>query len=248
MCLAMVDHEFSESDDLLAIREVVASLHSKDEHRCDMYTAGAGWGAHQLCKPQRPFTTSHSCFFISFGISTDWSFDTNVSSEYSCAGLALDPTVNLPVNLTEQVIFLKLGATSLTEVPFPTISVPRLRKWFGHDLYVLKMDCEGCEYSLAYDVAAEDPLFFRHVQQLNIELHLPKTFMSSDKHVYGLGRLFRMLHLAGLHLVHHDSGECSPADQAAGCHEMFLTTGFPCAPGCISLLFHKEHLLSISKS
>ena len=45
--------------------------------------------------------------------------------------------------------------------------VRALRRALGHPhLAVLKMDCEGCEFTLARDILAHDPLFFGRVDQV----------------------------------------------------------------------------------
>ena len=196
-----------EAADLTELTVFATKLNSSPLHipeQCNLTLFGLGFGEHYLCG--NLFPRAGRCRFISVGISNDWSFDTALSS-LSCSGLALDPTVNLPTILVPGVLFLKLGAYSHNHsgnIRFDTISMPRLRKWYGHPLSILKMDCEGCEYALAETIERDDPNFFRHVSQFSVELHLPSYFMRSDDDVYRLGRLLRLIRQSGLRFVHHD--------------------------------------------
>lgn len=152
--------------------------------------------------------------------------------------MALDPTVNYPENLLPGVKFLKKGANlPHPRIEGPFLSIPKLRKEMGHPIFALKMDCEGCEYSLAVDIQKDDPDFFLSVLQFNFEVHLPKAFASTDTDVYNLGRLFRLMYLSDMKLVHVDDGRCGPPEQQEGCHPLLNSTGFPCEPGCRSYLF-----------
>jgi len=131
-----------------------------EQNKCSFRKYGTGWGAHELCEVK----PSNNCKFVSFGISSDYTFDTDMANTAKCKGLALDPTVNHPSKLHDNVWFLNMGATSLEQMPSSWIvtSVPALLKWVKWDyIDVLKMDCEGCEYAIARDVLTEDPAFFR---------------------------------------------------------------------------------------
>ena len=233
-CFALFRREAEDLEEIKRVGDVLRRLNGSDP-LCKLENFGTDWGTHTLCAEH---LHRRSCHFLSFGISNDWSFDTHLS-KINCSGLALDPSVHLPSLLTPGVLFLKIGANSLGPVDWQSVSVPLLRRWYNHRLSALKMDCEGCEYSLSVDVSADDPLFFHHIYQLNIELHLPRSFMASDEHVYKLGRLFRQLRSAGHNLAHYDGGSCSPSDEALGCLPLFNNTGFPCLPGCVSLLFSR---------
>ena len=144
---------------------------------CKLQAVGSNWGRHYLCKylpAQQP------CYFISVGISRDYSFDRSLYNNFGCHGLALDPTVNYMANLTDGVIFLKAGVNSpKKDSNWVSYSVPSLRRWLGNrNLFALKMDCEGCEYSLADDIITEDIHFFRHVYQFNLEIHVPRILQT----------------------------------------------------------------------
>ena len=179
------------------------------------------------------------CYFLSFGVANDYSFETSLHNLKNCSGISLDPSVDHPIHITPGVIFLKTGANTLFPLPngWTSWSVPAFRKWYGHYLYVLKMDCEGCEYALARDILQDDPSFFHYILQFSIEIHTPKTFMQSYNDIYLLGRLYRLLQEAGLQLVHVDSGSCHPKLEREGCFNLLAETGFLCNPGCRSYLF-----------
>lgn len=236
------EYSFSHEDDLLALKQVVDDLKKLPVSKkvCYPVDFGTNYGAHKLC-PLYPYNEHFPCHFLSFGIQNDYSFDEALQKRYNCSGIAFDPTVTLPEQLLPGVRFVKAGANSPV---LPTegtyLSVPKIRKEYGHPIYALKMDCEGCEYSLAPDILADDPNFFLSVLQFNFEVHLPLSFAKTDNDVYNLGRLFRLMYNAGMHLVDVDGGNCGPPDQRLGCHPLLATAGFPCAPGCRSYLFaHK---------
>jgi hypothetical protein len=231
-------YTFSNEDDMLALKQVLQDIQNlpSKQRICNYRDFGEIYGAHKLCPY---FENEHfPCHFISFGIEQDYSFDAQLSKQYNCSGIALDPTVNHPHQLLPGVKFLKVGANSPhPSIAGPFLSVPMLRRIIGHPIFALKMDCEGCEYSLAADVQKDDPDFFLSVLQFNFEVHLPKVFASTETDVYNLGRLFRMLYLSGMELVHVDDGRCGPPEQRHGCHLLLNSIGFPCEPGCRSYLF-----------
>lgn len=209
---------------------------------CKPREFGKAWGGHYLCHTD-PDIDEHNCWFVSIGVSYDYSFDTHVALEFNCRGYALDPSVKYPPFLVPGVSFLPLGANSAgfpTDKGWASTSVPAFREWMGRDLYVLKMDCEGCEYSLADDILQHDPDFFTHVNQLNIEMHFPIVFCNSTRTVLALGRLLHLLHAADMALVHVDDGHCGPEVEVEGCHHALTDAGIECLPGCRSFLFVKR--------
>lgn len=140
----------------------------------------------------------------------------------------------LPTTATAHYILLYLCFV------FFLCSVPKLQKWFGHPLYVLKMDCEGCEYVLADDVLNHNPHFFDYIYQFNIEIHTPNAIMTQDEHTYGLGRLYRILKLSGMLLQDYDEGFCANWQLRRGFQPSLLKTKFPTHPGCQSFLFTRN--------
>lgn len=186
--------------------------------RCGARSFGTGFGLHSLCT--RPIQAP-TCYFYSFGISTDYSFDIDVANSTGCIGFAADPTITHPSKLHPRVFFTQMAANSYdaddtAQFPLRT-SVPALRMLLGHDhITVLKMDCEGCEYALARDILQHDPAFFHHVDQFAVEVHYSKIWLKGRAHLHGLAALMELLEDAGLELVHALIGSCSPIDQATG--------------------------------
>jgi hypothetical protein len=229
---------FSHTDDLEALKQVMKDVKYLKAVKkvCRPVDYGSVYGAHKLCTlfPEERFP----CHFLSFGIEKDYSFDETLYKRHNCSGVAYDPTVSLPEQLFPGVRFVRAGANSPVQRQHEKyLSVPKIRKGCGHPIFALKMDCEGCEYSLAPDILADDPNFFLSVLQFNFEVHLPRSFAHRDEDIYNLGRLFRLIYLSGMRLVHVDDGRCGPKDQELGCHDLLGSIGFPCVPGCRSYLF-----------
>lgn len=120
-------YDFSLDDDLKALDEFaqdindVAQFLYKDkagmerlkDYRllCKPVAIGSGYGLHRIC--EQPVPENMPCYFLSFGISTDWSFDTEMYSKLGCTGIALDPSITHPLNITPGVVFWKAGANSV---------------------------------------------------------------------------------------------------------------------------------------
>eukprot|EP00890_Picochlorum_soloecismus_P006466 jgi/Picsp_1/6820/NSC_04159-R1_hypothetical protein VOLCADRAFT_115955 [Volvox carteri f. nagariensis] len=104
------------------------------------------------------------------------------------------------------------------------------------------MDCEGCEYSLAKDVAFEDPSFFKKIGQFAVEIHVSKVWLNSTEHLYSLGRVLQYLEEAGFRLAHSAIGGCAPLDENPGCMETLAQVGIPCGRGksCHNYLFARS--------
>lgn len=152
----------------------------------------------------------------------DYSFDVDLANRWGCTGFTADPTVVHNSMLHQGVTFHNIAANSPwlaahTDSKWLKASVPGLCKWLKHDrLAVLKMDCEGCEYSLAADVLAEDPSFFSRVDQLAIEVHWSRAWLKSRAELQAIACLLELLEDAGLKLMHADLTPCAPADMATG--------------------------------
>ena len=124
-------------------------------NRCDVELFGSQWGTHQLCKRQdvSKAQDNDKCAFISFGISVDYSFDTDLAERWKCHGFAADPTIVHKSQLHDLVSFHNIAAKTLrgnqeqrmAKRPWWIASVPAVKKFLGlQHIDVLKMDCEGC--------------------------------------------------------------------------------------------------------
>ncbi|DBB13150.1 TPA: hypothetical protein ACH3X3_004900 [Trebouxia sp. C0006] len=180
---------------------------------CKVVAVGDGWGQHHLCD----FNITAPCMFWSFGISTDYSFDTQLVA-HGCNGHAFDPSISMNPQLSDGLKFFQLAADMLTpeeKVPhFDYASLPLLMKTLHIDeLTVLKIDCEGCEYALARDILRSHRQFFEHIDQLAVELHLSDKFLRSEQHVLSLGTLFYLLQQADLKLADAKFSGLDPLDE-----------------------------------
>ena len=109
------------------------------------------------------------------------------------------------------------------------ISPIQVSHMFNHRaIDVLKMDCEGCEFAIARDVALHQPRFFSRVGQFAIELHLSKFFASTDEHIHYLGLLFYILEREGLILVDARIERLHPKHESYGCDDKLVAANFPC--------------------
>lgn len=205
---------------LAAIDDLAAKLAGKVNlaEKCNARSFGKGWGAHTLCTKQSPV---EPCYFYSFGISTDFSFDIDVADTFKCYGFCADPTMKHNSVLHDRVTFHYMGAKGLRKTDNKDwwfyISMPSLRKMLRHDhVAVLKMDCEGCEYSLAADILREDPEFFHHVGQFAVEIHYSQKWVRGKEELYSYATLLELIKEAGLELITAETTKCSQSHQATG--------------------------------
>jgi len=204
---------------------------------------GNNWGAHFI-KDANNSMRGNPCIFYSYGISNDWSFDSDLSSQWKCTGFLLDPTVVHSSNLQPpNLYFLNFGAPLIDSGnAINMISPQQLMKALGHKyISILKMDCEGCEYAMARESAMAGPEFWNHIGQLAIEVHLSKVWAKDDLHVVYIGLLFDMLYNHGFDLIHSYITGCHPLDEEPGCGDLLKEAAFPCSSGrmCHNYLFAK---------
>ncbi len=123
-----------------------------------------------------------------------------------------------------------------------TVSPMKVMAFFGHKhLNVLKMDCEGCEYALARDVARFDPAFFTKVDQVALEVHVSNYWIKDELHLHYLGLLYHMLFVNGFTLEHATVSGCAREKELLGCQQELVAMGYPCGLGksCHNYLFAK---------
>jgi len=146
---------------------------------CKPFVMGRGNGRHDLCD----LKTKKDCVVYSFGIGGEVSWDTEAREKFGCEGYGFDPTVSYGPELAPGVKFLKVGAKMLTPEEngnWNFTSVPNFKKKMNHKFIgVLKMDCEGCEYSLGDDILNDDPEFFYNVNQFAVEIHIANKWIKT---------------------------------------------------------------------
>lgn len=214
--------------------KMLGSQGQKIKHgTCDMVEFATG---HALCGPKPP----DGCTFFSFGINDDPSFDVKLAELWGCRGFAGDPTVPHPSKLHPLVTFHNVGASMLVANEERNVdkggseewwdtSMTSLRYWLKLEhVNIIKMDCEGCEFALARDILREDPTFLYNVDQLSIETHVSKSWMTTREHFYYFALHFVLLEEAGFKLEWSDLFGCSKRHEITGCVEELGTYGFPC--------------------
>lgn len=210
---------------------------------CEVQQFGTNNGMHELCARSYP---KKPCWFYSFGVAGDYSFEKAVVDKMNCFGFAFDPTVSYPAALSRDVVFMQVAARSLETGDqwhnwHTTTTLPALKKWFRHDnISIFKMDAEGAEFALAEDVRDEDPDFWSHIDQFAVEIHIHKNLMKSARHVYNYALLLQQLRFAGLQLTHSSLVSCGD-DEFTGCPIELTETGYPCNRGqmCQNFLFSR---------
>mmetsp|Transcript_48054 Transcript_48054/g.125100 ORF Transcript_48054/g.125100 Transcript_48054/m.125100 type:complete len:338 (+) Transcript_48054:3-1016(+) len=215
---------------------------------CDAQRFGRSNGGHFLCRNLLAASTTcpdyGQCNFLSYGINRDFSFDTALAS-HGCRGFLFDPTVSHPFHITDNSVFLKVGAPLLNDTsPWASSSAASVATALALErIAVLKMDCEGCEYAISDSIlcsSAEpgcDRHFFDKVDQFTIEVHTLTAFAPTAEHVMGLAKLLWLLDESGLKFVLSEDGACSRNHQVTGCPEEFRAAGFDCGHGCKNPLF-----------
>lgn len=196
-----------------------------------------GSTGHTTCGPA---PTEKPCYFISFGINDDPSYDRELADAWGCRGFAGDPTVDHPSKLHPLVTFHNVAATTLQdneerlinkggEEDWWVTSMPKLRYFLGlPKIALLKIDCEGCEMALSRDILREDPTFLFKVDQISIETHVTKTWMTTREHVYYFGLMFALLEEAGFVMEWSSVFGCSKRHEITGCMPELEEYGWPC--------------------
>ena len=249
-------HALKDVEAKRAIMDVGSKINASletgiDAPWCQLTTYGKEWGSHTLCNVGSYILPHHDngCAFWSFGISHDASFDADMISQHGCYGLAFDPSISEASNfLGDHSVFLAVGANLLDSSAYQPgrwhlVNVPVLARALSVEkLHALKMDCEGCEYALAYDILESDKEFFYKVDQFAVEVHISSLLASTMEHIHGLGMLYHMLHAAGLQLVHVNLTPCGSEHKEHA--SFFDEIGYPTGSeqNCQNLLFAKRPL------
>jgi len=163
-----------------------------------------------------------NCGFVSFGISMDYSFDTDLADKWACRGFAADSTIVHKSQLHENVTFHNIAASTIkgklqskaAKQKWWITTVPSLNKFLNLDkIPILKMDREGCEFAVTRDVLLEEPNFFHSVDQFAFEAHLNILWLHDVEQLYYYAMLFKLLREAGLVLAGSKIGCCRPNER-----------------------------------
>lgn len=212
-----------------------SSQKSKKQGDC-VFDKEIGSTGHTLCGPAPP----QPCTFFSFGINDDPSWDREVADIWKCRGFAADPTVSHPSKLHDNVTFHNIGATMLQDNEEREInkggaskwwdtSLPKLRYFLGVEtIAIVKIDCEGCEFALSRDMLREDPSFLHHVDQISIETHVTRTWLTTTEQFYYFGLLFALLEEAGFKMEWSSIFGCSKRHEITGCIPELDKYKWPC--------------------
>jgi hypothetical protein len=225
-----------------ALRVMAEKLKVPISPACTLRRFG-GRAAHFLC--DQKVNTSKDCVFYSFGVNTDWSFDRQLAEAWECDGILLDPSINHRAQMHPRLRFFPIGATMLNSdeqggagslqsdivaSSWLMTSPVKLMQFLGHkNISVLKMDCEGCEYSIARDLFQHgDPRFFSKVGQFAFEAHVSRSWTKTVDHIHFLGLLFHILKREGFELIRSAVLPCSREDEVLGCMDELIQVGYPC--------------------
>lgn len=207
-----------------------------------MKLIGKGWGGHLLCENLLP-KPGTPCAFLSYGIASDWSFDSALSQVTGCRGFLFDPTVNHKAQPEINLWFGAFAAPMLHGTAgWVELSPPRAMAAFvrqGDRVPVLKMDCEGGEYAVADAIIRQDRHMLQRVSQVALEVHTGIKWCKGHAEVVGLARLFWLMNEAGMSFIRAHIGDCAHTDEMAGYNQELVDHGIPSARGkcCQEWLF-----------
>lgn len=195
-------------------------------------------GEHMVCGPPPDQNSAGGCRFFSFGIRDDPSWDKHMGEEWNCRGFAGDPSIVHPSKLHPAVTFhnvgLKMLRSNAEQRRDPSdewilVTLPSLRKFLGWDYVdVVKIDCEGCEVSMARDILAEDPSFLDRVGQISIETHATRTWVNTTEELYYYALQFPLLEDAGFKLIWSSVFGCGKYEHDGCMPEMEGKMGMSC--------------------
>ena len=121
------------------------------------------------------------------------------------------------------------GKKDLSNSEWILTSLPSLQRFLGwNTLDIVKIDCEGCEVSLARDILAEDRNFLKSVKQISIETHGTRTWIDTDEELYYYALMFVLLEDAGFQLIWSNIFGCGRWEHDGCRPEMEEIMGMSC--------------------
>lgn len=160
-------------------------------------------GEKYICL-DKSFDFNHdNCTSLSFGISTDWSFDDELDKVYGCKVYAFDPTIGLQDhNRSENIKFYNLGISDRPGL----LGGGKLESYSGilkklnlenTTIDYLKMDVEESEWKFLENVLMKTPNLLKNVRQMGMEIHLRASAYNYEK----VWNYFQRLHCFGFRIM-----------------------------------------------
>lgn len=174
-----------EKNSLTSFIRTLSKLDCRFAAQCEDIVELADWPA---CRPL--VQDNNTCLVYSFGVANDWDFEA-AAGHLGCEVFAFDPTTNYVSDLAPGVQFEQLGlcgthcdhmkrwshrAYGQIQGPlFNLLDIQAKLRHQGRTISVLKIDCEGCEWSALHYLASVRPSIFEQIDQINIEFHFTTT-------------------------------------------------------------------------
>lgn len=159
-------------------------------------------GSWPVCKevPAKP-VDQDKCLVYSVGIGGLPEFDVAAEREKKCKVRSFDPTIERPAMMPPSIAFHKLGLSGEDDVSNEQMPVAKLstlmdmHKEKGQHAYIVKVDCEGCEWDAFTQILQEEgPMALAGYDHVLVEVHMGWLNWTPAKSV----ALIALLHNAGL--------------------------------------------------
>mmetsp|Transcript_33744 Transcript_33744/g.73742 ORF Transcript_33744/g.73742 Transcript_33744/m.73742 type:complete len:361 (-) Transcript_33744:1262-2344(-) len=176
------------------------------------------------------------CVVYSFGIANDWTYDEAMAAQ-SCRVYSFDPTSAFEQvhkaykrpNITFQYVGLapavRCGEVQSTggiygKLEGELLDLSAIRSRLGHtaqnSIKILKIDCEGCEWDVFYELAQNNPQALDGVNEVIIEVHQVQSLrMGTTADMVKFEAFFTfMFEKQGFKLWYHHQNKGARADRA----------------------------------
>ncbi|KAK4307242.1 hypothetical protein Pmani_020983 [Petrolisthes manimaculis] len=198
-------------------------------------------GQKWVCMSKQFKVEPKKCVVMSFGISTDWSFDDEMDKKYKCKVYSFDHTIRKQDHRrSENLEFFSLGLSGTTHTNTKGIvTIDRyiniLKKLNLENSIIdyLKIDIEASELSFFKDVLYQTPNLLKNVKMMGIEIHInaQRAFsgngLSTKQAAYGARQQCAKFKLRDL--LTGDGRKMVRSDKSFGrpFHPMWLKDGKP---------------------
>lgn len=160
-------------------------------------------GSWPVCKEvaAKPQGGQDKCLVYSVGIGGLPEFDIAAEAEKGCKVRSFDPTIERPNAMPASIAFNKIGLSGEDDLTNSNMPVGTLKKLMelnkeaGQHAYIVKVDCEGCEWdAFAQLLQDEGPMALANYDHVLIEVHMGWLKYTPQKAV----AMIALLHNAGL--------------------------------------------------